>query len=153
MPRETFFTDTLPKLIVVGVILVVVIFGPSSLMAPMFVRTAPNTDTTRLSERSFYRVSYVTTPSPPVVSQPQRWMLHVETASGQPVDNANIAAKGNMPEHGLTLSPPPQEAQRLGGGNYVLENIKFQTAGWWVLTVQIEVSGQSDQVIFNLILP
>jgi hypothetical protein len=76
----------------------------------------------------------------------------VETADGQPVENAAIVVDGGMPQHGHGLPTQPQVTQNLGGGDYLVEGLKFQMPGWWEVKFRITADGQSDGVIFNLVL-
>jgi hypothetical protein len=57
-----------------------------------------------------------------------------------------------MPQHGHGLPTQPQVTQSLGNGDYLVEGMKFQMAGWWVVDFNIDSAGQRDNVRFNLIL-
>jgi hypothetical protein len=57
-----------------------------------------------------------------------------------------------MPQHGHGLPTRPQVTRALGDGTYLVEGMKFQMGGWWVVDFTIEVNGQSDSVRFNLAL-
>jgi hypothetical protein len=50
-----------------------------------------------------------------------------------------------MPTH-------PLVTQNLGNGDYLVEGMKFQMGGWWVIDFDISAAGVSDRVSFNLIL-
>ncbi len=108
--------------------------------------------TTQLSATGLYRVAF--TVSEPVipVNQLHTWTLHVETPDGQPIDDAKIAVDGDMPQHGHGLPTRPQVTQALGNGDYLVEGMKFQMGGWWVMDFDITVAGQTDRVSFNLML-
>ena len=114
----------------------------------------PNLDysLTRLSNNGVYRATYSSSDTPVPVNQLHSWKLHVETASGQPVDNAAISIFGDMPQHGHGMPTKPQVTQNLGNGDYLVEGMKFQMGGWWKIDFTIEANGQSDQVSFNLML-
>jgi hypothetical protein len=81
------------------------------------------------------------------------WTLHVESEAGGALDGADVRVRGGMPEHGHGLPTAPQVTAALGGGDYVVEGMKFNMAGWWTLTFDITVNGETDSVTFNLILP
>jgi hypothetical protein len=68
------------------------------------------------------------------------------------VDDAEITVDGGMPQHGHGLPTSPQVTQNLGGGDYLVEGVKFQMLGWWEVKFNINANGQSDTVTFNLIL-
>jgi hypothetical protein len=81
-----------------------------------------------------------------------QWTLHVETADGQPVENATITLDGDMPQHGHGLPTSPQVTEYLGNGDYLVEGLRFQMGGWWVMDFAITAEGQSDTVRFNMIV-
>ena len=107
----------------------------------------------QLSDKGVYRVSYVASSSVIPINQMHRWTLHIETADGQLVENATIIVDGDMPEHGHGLPTRPQMTEYLGNGDYLIEGVKFQMGGWWVMDFSITANDQSDQVHFNLLLP
>jgi hypothetical protein len=109
--------------------------------------------TTRLSAAGLYQASF--TVSEPVIpiNKLHTWTLHVETPDGQPIDGAEIAVDGDMPQHGHGLPTRPQVTQALGNGDYLVEGMKFQMGGWWVMDFDITAAGgQTDRVSFNLML-
>jgi hypothetical protein len=108
--------------------------------------------TTRLSSQGTYRVSYAARHNPIAINQLHSWTLHVETPEGRPVENAVIAVDGDMPQHGHGLPTQPQVTQALGNGDYLVEGMKFQMGGWWVVDFTIDAAGQPDTVQFNMIL-
>jgi hypothetical protein len=63
-----------------------------------------------------------------------------------------ISVDGDMPEHGHGLPTRPEVTRYLGNGDYLVEGMKFQMPGWWVMDFDVTVDGQSDQVHFNLLL-
>lgn len=111
-----------------------------------------DTSTSLLSDGGLFRVSWSSDPASPPLNKIHTWTIHVETADGQPVDDAEITVDGGMPDmnHGLPTSP--QVTQNLGNGDYLVEGMKFQMLGWWEARFNINANGQSDNVTFNLIL-
>jgi hypothetical protein len=108
--------------------------------------------TTRVSDNDLFHVSYVSSLEVVPVNQMHQWTLHVETADGQPVENATIAVDGDMPQHGHGLPTHPQVTKNLGNGDYLVEGMKFQMGGWWVMDFTISADGQTDAVHFNMML-
>ena len=108
--------------------------------------------TTRASENELFRVSYASSEDDVPVNQMHQWTLHVETLDGQPVEDATIAVDGDMPQHGHGLPTRPQVTQNLGNGDYLVEGMKFQMGGWWVMDFTISANGQTDAVHFNMML-
>lgn len=116
------------------------------------VPSASDTSTTRASDNGLFTVSYsVPTGAIPLI-QAHQWILHVETAEGQPVENATIAVDGGMPAHGHGLPAQPQVTEYLGDGDYLVEDVLFSMTGAWVMDFQITAGGQSDTVRFDLVL-
>lgn len=108
--------------------------------------------TTRLSNTGLFQVSFTASEPAIPVNRLHTWTLHVETPDGQPIDDATIAVDGDMPQHGHGLPTRPQVTQNLGNGDYLVEGMKFQMGGWWVMDFDITAAGQSDRVSFNLML-
>jgi hypothetical protein len=108
--------------------------------------------TTRLSNQGLYRVSYAPRRGPIAINQLHAWTIHVATPDGRPVTDAAIAVDGDMPQHGHGLPTQPQVTEHLGNGDYLVEGMKFQMGGWWVVDFSIDAAGQHDTVRFNMIL-
>ena len=108
--------------------------------------------TTRVSDNDLFRVSYTSLQDVVPVNQMHQWTLHVQTADGQPVENATISIDGDMPQHGHGLPTRPQVTKNLGDGKYLVEGMKFQMGGWWVMDFTISADGQTDAVHFNMML-
>ena len=79
-----------------------------------------------------------------------RWTLHLETASGAPVDSATIAVDGGMPQHGHGLPTKPRVTRALGDGDHAVDGMKFNMGGWWVVTFRVQSGAGRDSVTFNL---
>jgi hypothetical protein len=107
--------------------------------------------TERVTDNGQFKVSFSSEESI-VINQMHSWTLHVETADGQPVENATITVDGGMPQHGHGLPTVPQVTEYLGDGNYLVEGMKFQMGGWWEVRFDITDGGVNDTVTFNLTL-
>jgi hypothetical protein len=134
-----------------GLLLISVIF----MVVMMTINPVPgdlDTSTTRSSDNGLFKVSYTPASGTVPVNQMHQWTLHVETADGQPVENATITLDGDMPQHGHGLPTSPQVTEYLGNGDYLVEGLRFQMGGWWVMDFAITAVGQSDTVRFNMIV-
>jgi hypothetical protein len=80
------------------------------------------------------------------------WTVEVTTPDGQPVEHAEIAIDGGMPQHGHGLPTKPQVTEELGGGRYLVEGMKFNMPGWWTIDVDVDGPAGHDQVTFNISL-
>lgn len=107
---------------------------------------------TQESDNGLFRVSYTASTGTIPVNQMHEWTLHVESADGTPVENATITVDGDMPQHGHGLPTSPRVTEYLGNGNYLVEGLKFQMGGWWLVDFTISSNGQTDAVHFNMML-
>lgn len=112
-----------------------------------------DTSTTRLTEQGTFQVSVSSNLEPPEINEIHSWTIHVETPDGQAVENAQITVDGGMPQHNHGFPTVPEVTEELGGGDYLLEGMRFNMAGWWELKLGILAGDQSDDVTFNLVLP
>ncbi|HET9134444.1 MAG TPA: FixH family protein [Gemmatimonadales bacterium] len=105
---------------------------------------------TRTSAEGQYRATIV----PEGDSIPQgrlhRWRLVLQTAAGTPVDSAAIAVNGGMPQHGHGLPTKPRVTRALGDGAHLVEGMKFNMGGWWVVTFRVQSATGTDSLTFNL---
>lgn len=101
------------------------------------------------SENGLFTVSAVSRLDPVVINETHAWTLRVESADGSPVTDAEIAVDGGMPEHNHGFPTAPRVTENLGDGDYLLEGMRFNMGGVWVLTLQISSDGQTDSVTFE----
>lgn len=107
---------------------------------------------TRTSEAGIYRGTIRPAGDSIPEGKMQSWMLHLETASGVPVDSASVTVDGGMPQHGHGLPTKPQVTRALGNGDHFVEGIKFNMGGWWVVKFHVSAAAGSDSLIFNISL-
>ena len=108
--------------------------------------------TTRTSDNGLFNVSYTASTGTVPVNQMHQWTLHVETSDGKPVEDATITVDGDMPQHGHGLPTQPRVTKNLGNGDYLVDGMKFQMGGWWLMDFTIATNGQTDAVHFNMML-
>ncbi len=80
----------------------------------------------------------------------QKWTLHLATAAGAPVDSAVMTVDGGMPQHGHGLPTKPRVTRAMGNGDHLVEGMKFNMGGWWVVRFRINGAQGADSVVFNL---
>ncbi len=97
-----------------------------------------------ISQSGLFLVSYQSQQHPITINRMHSWVLHVETADGQPVANADITMLGGMPEHDHGLPTSPRMTQYLGNGEYLIEGIRFHMNGSWEITITISAGGDRD---------
>lgn len=83
-----------------------------------------------------------------------RWRLLLSDLHGAPVSGARIEVGGHMPGHVHGLPTQPQVTRMLAPGVYLVEGLKFQMEGWWVMQFEIHPAlpgAAPDNVAFNLV--
>lgn len=79
-----------------------------------------------------------------------QWTLRLETAAGAPIDSADILVGGGMPQHGHGLPTKPRVTRALGNGYHLVEGMKFNMGGWWIVTFRVKAAAGEDSVVFNV---
>ena len=105
---------------------------------------------TRTSEGGHYRATIRPQGDSIPQGRLQRWTLHLETSAGSPVDSAAVAVDGGMPQHGHGLPTKPRVTRALGNGDHLVEGMKFNMGGWWVVKFQVAAAEGRDSLVFNL---
>jgi hypothetical protein len=104
---------------------------------------------TQASAAQMYRATF--TPAEVItVGRMHKWNIVVTNADGTPVDSAKIIVDGGMPQHGHGLPTKPLVTAHLGEGKHVVDGMKFNMGGWWVVKLTIDGAKGSDVVTFNL---
>lgn len=107
---------------------------------------------TRASESGLYRATIRPQGDTIPTGKLQHWTLHLETSGGAPVDSATLAVDGGMPQHGHGLPTKPRVTRALGNGDHLVEGMKFNMGGWWVVRFRVNAAQGTDSVEFNLSL-
>ena len=105
---------------------------------------------TRASEAGRYRATIRPQGDSIPRGRLQRWTLHVETTTGVPVDSGDFSVDGGMPQHGHGLPTKPRVTRPLGNGDHLVEGMKFNMGGWWVVKVRVSAPQGRDSVVFNV---
>ncbi|HKO16312.1 MAG TPA: FixH family protein [Gemmatimonadaceae bacterium] len=107
---------------------------------------------TRMSQAGLYRATIRPEGDSIPTGRLQRWTLHVESPDGAPVDACDIVVDGGMPQHGHDLPTKPRVTRALGNGDHLVEGMKFNMGGWWVVKFRVSSAAGRDSVVFNLAL-
>jgi hypothetical protein len=105
---------------------------------------------TRTSEGGAYRATIIPQTDPIPQGRLHSWTLHLETAAGAPVEQATVTVDGGMPQHGHGLPTKPRVTRNAGNGDHVVEGMKFNMGGWWVVKFRVNSTAGSDSLVFNL---
>jgi hypothetical protein len=138
--------------VVIAIVGLLVIATVVMFIRMSYVPDTLDTSTTMLSANGLFSASYQPELDPIAINQIHTWTVHLEDADGNPIENAHVHVDGGMPQHGHGLPTVPQVTEYLGNGDYLVEGMKFNMGGWWVMTVDVEVDGQSDRATFNMVL-
>jgi hypothetical protein len=105
---------------------------------------------TRASEGGIYRGTI--RPQGDTIPQGRlySWTLHLETSVGESVDVATVDVDGGMPQHRHGLPTRPRVTRQLGNGDHVVEGMKFNMGGWWVVKFRVRSDAGSDSLVFNV---
>lgn len=105
---------------------------------------------TKATEGGLYVGTLAPGLDPVAVGPIHSWTVAVTTADGVPVEHASISIDGGMPQHGHGLPTKPRVVEELGDGRYLIEGMKFNMPGWWVIELEIDGSAGADSATFNL---
>ena len=106
--------------------------------------SADDAGPTWTSQAGLYRVRYKSDLEPIEINKIHDWVLHVETAAGAPVVDAEITLTGGMPAHNHGMPTQPQVTKNMGHGDYLVEGMRFHMAGDWVITLTISAAAGQD---------
>jgi hypothetical protein len=105
---------------------------------------------TRASETGRYRATIRPQGDSIPKGKLQRWTLHLETTAGVAVDSAKVTVDGGMPQHGHGLPTKPRVTRALGNGDHLVEGMKFNMGGWWVVKFRVSAAPGAESVVFNV---
>lgn len=149
MPVPTDTRRTIARTLMLAAVIV-----PLSLLTGcmLFVKVPANLDysRTRHSEAGLYVAAIRPTGDSIPRGKLHRWTLHLTTTQGVPVDSATLTVRGGMPQHGHGLPTTPRVTRALGNGDHLVEGMKFNMGGWWVVWFRVTTSQGRDSVVFNL---
>ena len=106
---------------------------------------------TRVSANGLFRATII--PQGDTIPQGRlhSWTLHLESPDGTPVKVEQVAVSGGMPQHGHGLPTKPRATRRTPDGDVIVDGMKFNMGGWWVVTFEVKCAdGAPDSLTFNL---
>jgi hypothetical protein len=103
-----------------------------------------------ISESGRYRLSFASDLEPIAINRIHRWVLRIETDRGEPVTGAEVGIDGGMPEHDHGLPTRPRPTEELGGGDYLIEGLRFHMNGEWEIVVAVRSGNARDTCTFSL---
>lgn len=112
-----------------------------------------DTATTKTTANGEFVATIGTEMDPLPINEIHEWVLSVETPDGEPVEGATVTIGGGMPQHNHGFPTEPAVTESLGGGDYRVEGVRFNMAGWWTMEFEIVAGDVTDTVVFNVVLP
>lgn len=103
-----------------------------------------------MSREGLFRLRYQPETGTIPLNKMHAWTVHIETAAGDPVDDARIVVEGGMPAHNHGLPTQPRQTRSLGNGDYLVEGLRFHMAGAWEMRLEIRAGGRADTVVVPL---
>ena len=107
---------------------------------------------TWISNAGHFHVRVADRPEPVPANRMHEWILEIRAADGSPVDDAEVAVSGGMPEHNHGLPTAPRVSERLGDGRYRLAGLRFHMSGYWEIRLAISSPQHRDVVTIPLTL-
>ena len=117
--------------------------GESELPSQSLILEAP-------SEAGFYRIRTRPAELPLRIHEIHDWIVGIELAKGSSEIPTHVRFDGGMPSHGHGFVTRPRVTRNLGGGEFLVEGVKFHMPGDWVLEITVTSRGASDRVSFPL---
>lgn len=102
----------------------------------------------RRSHNGHYSAGVIET-SPIVLGAAQSWTVHLSRRNRR-VSHATVSAEAWMPETGERSAVQPS-VQYVGGGDYRIDELRFDRAGWWNVALVIHGRAGTDSVAFNVV--
>jgi hypothetical protein len=102
------------------------------------------------SEGGLYRIRTRPAELPLKLHQMHDWIVGIELMGGSSEIPTAVRFDGGMPSHGHGFVTRPRVTQNLGGGEFLVEGVKFHMPGDWMLQITVTSRGATDQVSFPL---
>ncbi len=99
-----------------------------------------------LSDSGNYRIHARPAASPVGLHQMHDWVVGIELAGAASEVPTGLLFDGGMPAHGHGFVTRPRVTQNLGGGEFLVEGVKFHMPGAWVLQITVLGPNGGDPV-------
>ena len=113
-------------------------------------RSAADPAQSTLSEAGLYRVALRPELGEIPLGRIHGWVVHLETRDGETFLPSRLAFSGGMPQHGHGLETEPRVTRALGGGDFLVEGVKFHMSGDWTIRVEFVGPAGPDVAIFHI---
>jgi hypothetical protein len=103
-----------------------------------------------LTEGGHYRIRARPALSPVALHQMHDWIVGIELTGPSSEVPTALRFDGGMPAHGHGFVTRPRVTRNLGGGEFLVEGVKFHMPGVWVLQITVVGRTGSDRVTLPL---
>lgn len=103
-----------------------------------------------LTEGGHYRIRARPAASPVTLHQMHDWIVGIELTGPSSEVPTALRFDGGMPAHGHGFVTRPRVTRNLGGGEFLVEGVKFHMPGAWVLQITVVGRTGSDRVTLPL---
>lgn len=97
-----------------------------------------------VSEGGRYRIAVRARDAAAPRGQLHDWIVRIQRTDGRPLRPLHIGFTGGMPSHGHGFVTAPRVTRDLGGGEFLVEGVKFHMAGAWELRVTVTEAEGTD---------
>jgi hypothetical protein len=102
------------------------------------------------SDGGLYQIRTRPAELPLKLHQMHDWIVGIELVGESSEIPTAVRFDGGMPSHGHGFVTRPRVTQNLGGGEFLVEGVKFHMPGDWMLQITVTSRGATDQVSFPL---
>ncbi len=99
-----------------------------------------------------YRVRARPAELPIPLHRMHEWIIGIELVGDAAVAPSSVSFDGGMPSHGHGFVTRPRVTRNLGGGEFLVEGVKFHMPGEWVVSVTVQAGASSEQVTWPLVV-
>lgn len=79
-----------------------------------------------------------------------QWVVSVRDKQNRPVPTAHLKLVANMPGHGHGMPSKPEVTSYLENGKYLVEGMRFNMTGSWVIRVMVQTAFATDDAVFEI---
>ena len=126
------------------------ISGMGAAILTLLLSGASHAEMVEQSRAGHFLVTVRSHLDPLATNRMHSWTLHVEDAAGQIVEDASIEVIGGLLANDRGLPTAPRVTAYLGGGDYLLEGMKFHMNGGWRIELTLRTDDVTDVAVFDI---
>ncbi len=118
--------------------------------ADVAAASPPPSATRKTTRAGLYVLDIRSTVLPVPLRAVHEWVLTVQSPDGRPIEATRIDVDGGMPDHGHGFPTRPKAERAMGGGEFLVEGVKFNMQGKWQLSFRVLGPAGVDDASFQL---